>query len=120
MAGIWYVNLAGANAGPVGLDQARDLIASRAISASTLVWMEGMAEWAPADQLAVLRGLFPAAAAAPPPRPPTPYRPAAVATTPGEGSGLISELRVWGFFWRGLVNAFGSGLIVPAPWTGPL
>jgi hypothetical protein len=120
MAGIWYVNTAGANAGPVGLDQARDLIASRAIAASTLVWMEGMAEWAPADQIAALRGLFPTSPASPPQRAPAPYRPATAATLPAEGSGLISELRVWGFFWRGLVNALGSALVIPAPWTGPL
>jgi hypothetical protein len=120
MAGIWYVDAAGANAGPVGLDQARDLIASRTIGASTLVWTEGMAEWAPADQIAALHGLFPAA---PPPRAATPYQPAAVAGAaimPAEASGLISELRVWGLFWRGLVNALGGALIVPAPWTGPL
>lgn len=119
MAGIWYVDAAGANAGPVGLDQARDLIDSRAIGASTLVWMEGMAEWAPADQISALRGLFPAAAA-PSPSASPPYRPAAAARTPVDGTGLVSELRVWGFFWRGLVNALGSGLIIPAPWTGPL
>jgi hypothetical protein len=121
MPGVWYVNTAGANSGPVGLDQARDLIAGGAISAATPVWIEGMSDWAPAGEVAALRGLFPGAAT--PGGAKAPGLAAAAmsaATIPAEGSNLISELGVWSFFWRGLVNALGSGLIIPAPWTGPL
>ena len=69
MAGIlWYVNAAGkANCrGRLGSIRRAIWIANRTIAASTLVWMEGMAEWAPADQIAALRGLFPTEYAPPP------------------------------------------------------
>lgn len=121
MPAIWYVDAAGTRAGPVELDQAGGLARNGAISGSTLVWMEGMADWAPADQVAALRGLFAHAAPPPPPppnagRPQSTYAPAAA----GGGSGLISELGAWGLFWRALVAVIGQALIIPSPWTSTM
>jgi membrane protease subunit (stomatin/prohibitin family) len=68
----WFIAVDGAQVGPLPVDQLPARVGSGELSASTLVWREGMAAWAPASDVPELRGLF---AAAPPPLPPGPPAP---------------------------------------------
>ncbi len=63
MAGdSWYYAFNNAQQGPVSLDQLRQLIAVGELGAESLVWREGMAEWAAAESVP---GLFQGAAVRP-------------------------------------------------------
>jgi hypothetical protein len=51
----WYFARNGQQLGPVSLDALRQMIASAQLTASDLVWCEGMADWQPAGQVPALR-----------------------------------------------------------------
>ena len=61
-----YIAVNGATTGPFSGAQLREKVASGDLTPETLVWMEGMAEWRPASEVAELRDIL---AAAPPPDP---------------------------------------------------
>ncbi len=121
MPAIYYVDSEGSRRGPIELTPAIGLIRTGMIIASTLVWSEGMQEWAAADQSPILRDQF---TRAPPPLPgPPPPAAAAVdarGTLPSAGGAdvaLRSTVAAWGLFWRALLLIVGAALIIPSPWT---
>lgn len=65
-ANPFYVVLNGAQAGPFPMAQLQQMITSGQITRTSMVWCQGMAAWAAADQVPQLSGLF---AAVPPPPP---------------------------------------------------
>lgn len=64
---LTHVLVNGQAAGPYPMQALSGLVASGQLTASTLVWQPGMAQWAPASQVASLGMLF---GAVPPPPPP--------------------------------------------------
>ena len=67
-----YLYLGGQNYGPCNWDVCKQLVQSQQLTPQTMVWMDGMAGWTPAGQVAVLQPLFAPPVAAPgmPPLPP--------------------------------------------------
>jgi len=63
----WFYGKAGQEHGPVSSEQLRQLAQRGELAADDLVWCEGMDDWAEARRVKLLNGLFPPAAAAPPP-----------------------------------------------------
>jgi membrane protease subunit (stomatin/prohibitin family) len=63
----FHVALGGQSAGPFDLNTLQQYVQSGQLTRETLVWSQGMANWAPAGQVTALAGLF---EAAPPPLPP--------------------------------------------------
>lgn len=66
----WYYESGGSQQGPVSQEEIRKLVLTGGISRETLVWKEGMADWAPAGQTE-LAAYFPSTAQ-PPHTPPVP------------------------------------------------
>lgn len=70
-----YVHLNGAQAGPYDMPVLQQLVQQGTLQPATLVWKAGMAQWAAANTLPELAGLFapvPPPVSATPPTPPTP------------------------------------------------
>ncbi len=65
-AAAWHVVEAGKATGPFPVDELRTRVASGALARDSLVWSEGMAAWAKAGEVDVLKPLF---ASQPPPVP---------------------------------------------------
>ena len=67
-----YLYLGGQNFGPCNWDVCKQLVQSQQLTPQTMVWMDGMAGWTPAGQVAVLQPLFAPPTAIPgmPPLPP--------------------------------------------------
>lgn len=63
---LFHVESGGQSSGPFSLAQLQAGVAAGQVTATTLVWSPGMAEWSPAGQVPALAPLF-----APPPPPPT-------------------------------------------------
>jgi hypothetical protein len=72
--GLWYYSQGGQQAGPVTLDQIRQMAGAGQITPQDLVWREGMAQWQPLASIPELAGASPAAF---PPPYSTPYSPQA-------------------------------------------
>ncbi|MES2791763.1 MAG: SPFH domain-containing protein [Planctomycetota bacterium] len=66
----WHVAVNGVTQGPFSVQQLAQGVASREITAASLVWANGQAGWLPVSQVPALSGLF--AAVPPPPPPPAP------------------------------------------------
>jgi len=62
----WYAALDNQQAGPFTPDQIRQLVGEGRVARDTLVWKQGMADWAQAGQVADLTQYF---RAVPPPLP---------------------------------------------------
>jgi hypothetical protein len=114
----WYIVIAGKQEGPFPESQLRTYIAEGRVTADTLIWSDGMAEWQRAGDVPGLVG------AAPPPSPggppPTPLPgsarwPAVNAATSSEA--LSSDFSVFGLFGRALLVAIGTLFVIPAPWV---
>ena len=99
----WYTGRDGKQEGPFSDERIRELIASGAVRGDTLVWSEGMANWARA---ADVPGLMPAASLAPG---------LAGATGP-----LSLHVGVWGLFWRAVVLELSLISVIPLPWVAPI
>jgi hypothetical protein len=54
----WFVAVDGKPVGPMDLAAMRERHASKTLDAGTLVWSEGMAQWAPAGTVGGLSSLF--------------------------------------------------------------
>lgn len=63
----YHVALNGQQAGPFAMSALQSYVQSGQLTAETLVWRQGMANWTAAGQVEALKGLF---GAAPPPLPP--------------------------------------------------
>jgi hypothetical protein len=108
----WFYASEGRQQGPYPEIQLRELIARGTITADTLVWTEGMANWQRAGDVPGL--VF--GASAPPvlARSGSPMTPAN-----GHGGGQLSiELPLWGFFGTAVLWVIGLLFVIPAPWTG--
>jgi GYF domain 2 len=107
----WFFASQGQQQGPYPDSQLRDLIAKGIVTASTLVWSEGMADWQKAGDIP---GLF-SGYSGPPPVPGS-RRPLASAGSAGGGS-LSVDLELWPLLGRSIVFGIGLLLVVPAPWV---
>jgi hypothetical protein len=107
----WFYASDGQQQGPYPEIQLRELIARGTITADTLVWTEGMANW---QRAAEIPGLAPGASG-------PPVMPRAGGALPGvggHGDGRLSiDFEIWDFVWRSLVLLIGLILIIPAPWA---
>jgi hypothetical protein len=97
----YFKDRAGAQNGPLTLDELKVLAQTGRIPPEALVWSEG-GEPRPASAHPELSGFFT-------------LRPTAGAGGVGP---LQSHFPVWGLFWRAVVYMFASVLIIPAPWAG--
>jgi hypothetical protein len=107
----WFFASQGQQQGPYPESQLRDLIAKGIVTAATLVWSEGMADWQKAGDIP---GLF-SGYSGPPPVPGA-QRPLASAGSAGGGS-LSVDLELWPLLGRSIVFGIGLLLVVPAPWV---
>jgi len=107
----WFYASNGQQQGPYPDAQLRDLIARGTVTADTLVWSEGMADWQKAGDIP---GLFSGYSS--PPAVPRAQR--SLADTGGADAGSLSiDFGIWEFVWRSLVFLIGAGLIIPLPWV---
>jgi hypothetical protein len=113
MAGrSWFYASEGQQQGPYPEIQLRELLARGTLTADTLVWTEGMANWQRAGEIP---GLLPGASGPPV----IPRSGGALPTAGGYGAGVLSiDLPLWGFLGRALLYAFGIALVILAPWAG--
>jgi hypothetical protein len=108
----WFFASQGRQQGPYPEAQLRELIASGAVTAETLVWTEGMTGWQKAGEIP---GLLSGASG--PPVIPQSGRP--IVGTGGHGAAPLSiELPLWAFLGRILLLMIGYLFVIPAPWTG--
>jgi hypothetical protein len=107
----WFYASEGQQQGPYPEIQLRELIARGTITADTLVWTEGMANWQRAGEIP---GLAPGGSA-----PPVMPRSGAPLTSAGgyRDGPLSIDFEIWDFVWRTLVLVVGLLLIIPAPWA---
>ena len=98
----WFFASRGQQQGPYPEAQFREFIARGTVSADTLVWCEGMADWQNAGDIP---GLLSAASGPP-----------ASAGTLDSGS-LSIDFGIWEFVWRSLVFFIGAILVIPLPWV---
>ena len=108
----WFYASEGQQQGPYPEIQLRELIARGTITADTLVWTEGMANW---QRAAEIPGLAPGASGPPA----VPRSGAAVPGTGGYSDEPVSiDLPLWSFLGRSLLYIIGLTLVIPAPWAG--
>src|SRR6267378_1552407 len=106
----WFFASQGKQQGPYPEAQLREFIANRTVTAETLVWTEGMADWQKAGDIP---GLLSDAGG--PPAVPRPGDPLVIAG--GHGGGRLSiEFGIWEFTWRSLVLFIGLLFVIPVPW----
>jgi hypothetical protein len=106
----WYFASQGQQQGPYPEAQLREFIASGTVTAETLVWTEGMADWQKAE---AIPGLLPGTPSVPA------LRPSAIFAGGGgrAGGSLSVDFGIWEFAWRNLVVVLGLVLVIPAPWA---
>ena len=100
----YFVSISWQPSGPFDAADLRQLIGNGLLTRDSLVWKEGMANWAPAGTVAELAQLFPAA---PPPVPGAPP-PLAQAPPPQQAASATAQGEPWGGHpaVAGLANAF--------------
>jgi hypothetical protein len=103
---MWYYTQNNQQFGPVDEAKIKELIASGAIGASTMVWSAGMPNWLPITQTP-LSGLVANLPPAPPPPPPSMYYAPAKVIDPREKK--WNDLFQW--FWIGLAAFAGLAVI---------
>jgi hypothetical protein len=107
----WFYASEGKQQGPFPEIQLRELIGRGAITADTLVWTEGMANW---QKAAEIPGLAPDGSGPPV----MPRSGGALPSVGGHGDGRLSiDFGIWDFVWRSLVLLIGLIFIIPAPWA---
>jgi hypothetical protein len=112
MAGrSWFYAHEGQQRGPYPEIQLREFIATGTVTADTLVWTEGMANWQRAGEIP---GLLSGASG-----PPGVARSGgSLAGAGGHGDGPLSvDFGILDFAWRSLVLLIGLIFIIPAPWA---
>jgi hypothetical protein len=103
----WFLASRGQQQGPYPEARLRQFIVSGEITAETLVWTEGMANWQKAGDVP---GLL-AGASGEPAMP----RPASLPA--GAGEPLSVDFGIWDFIWRSFVLLISLGLVIPLPWA---
>jgi hypothetical protein len=107
----WFFASQGKQQGPYPEAQLREFIVNRTVTAETLVWTEGMADWQKAGDIP---GLLSDAGG--PPAVPRPGDP--LVSAGGHGGGpLAIEFGIWEFTWRSLVLFIGLLFVIPVPWV---
>ncbi len=106
----WFFASQGQQHGPYPEAQFRQFIATGNVTAETLVWTEGMANWQKAGDVPGLLAEGGALAMA---------RPSGLpAGDGGHGGGALSiDFGILEFVWRSLALLFGLVLVIPAPWA---
>ena len=66
-----FIAVAGQQYGPYNMDMCKQMVQGGQLTPQSMVWMEGMPAWAPANQVPALQTLFAPAAPTMPPLPPT-------------------------------------------------
>ncbi len=120
MAAFWWVDAAGARQGPLEEAEFVTLIGAGSVRRETLVWADGMAQWAAAGEVPALSSAFAGQPPATPSQQPHgwPSPPQAAAHPAAEsGDRLSSVAEVWPLFGRFLLNVVGSIFVIPLPWT---
>src|ERR1700716_4741442 len=98
----WFFASKGQQQGPYPEAQLRALIVRGTVTADTLVWSDGMADWQKAGNIP---GLFSGVSGAP-------------TSTDGQGGGTLAiDVGLWELLGRGLVFVIGFLLVIPAPWV---
>lgn len=107
----WYYAIGQEQKGPVSDEQLQGLVKDGVVTADTLVWREGLANWQ------AYRTLMPSGAApATPPLPETAPVPGSVAAAPVAATFPPSDLAFAGF-WIRFVAKFIDGLVLGIPMT---
>jgi hypothetical protein len=121
----WYTATGGKQEGPFSDQRLRELITAGSVRADTLVWCDGMSNWARAAEIP---GLLSSAAGAAQ----QPVRSfAATAAKVGAGPTTVPDdrrltfdpqqpfERVWPLYWRVMVLALSVIAVIPLPWAAP-
>lgn len=113
----WYYALRGERVGPRSLEEVRALVANGVLDADSLVWTQGMREWAPVGDFSILSPTWVPPHSSPAPRAEAEWAPAEPAA-PAPADDSPRPLRRFGarmtdFLVYGML--FGSGLIAAAP-----
>jgi GYF domain 2 len=111
---LWYTAIGGRQEGPFSDARLRDLITAGSVRADTLVWCDGMSNWAKAEEIP---GLMSSVRSPPPPLGSPPSVAGAGPADAGTTSPLATRIRVWPFFGRGLLIIIADIFIVPTPWV---
>lgn len=104
----WFFASQGQQQGPYPEARLRQFIAAGTVTAETLVWTEGMANWQKAGEIP---GLL--AGASGPPAVPGALSGAGI----GAGGSLSVDLSIWALLGRSLLLFIGFVLVIPAPWV---
>ena len=105
----WFFASQGQQQGPYPEAQLQDFIARGIVTATTLVWNEGMTGWQKAGDIP---GLFSGLSGPPA----VPYSQEPLAST-GRGGALSIDFGMWEFVWRSVVLIIGAVFIIPFPWV---
>jgi hypothetical protein len=111
----WFTAISGKQEGPFSDARLRDLITAGSVRADTLVWCQGMSNWAKAGEIPGLMS-----SARTPPPPPLASPPSLVASAPmgaGATGPLGTHIRVWPYFGRVLLIIIAQIFIIPTPWV---
>jgi hypothetical protein len=107
----WFFASQGQQQGPYPEAQLREFIANGKVTAETLVWTEGMANWQKAGEIpGLLAGAAGPAA--------SPHSSVALTTGGGpDGQSLSVDFSIWALLGRELILSIGTMLVIPAPWV---
>lgn len=123
----WYTAISGKQEGPFSDQRLRELIVAGTVRADTLVWCDGMSNWARAVEIP---GLMSSAQSAAPLSPmlgsaagPI-YAASRAAAAVADDDHLAFDPqrmfdRVWPLFWRLIVLSLSVIAIIPLPWAAP-
>jgi hypothetical protein len=111
----WYTAIGGKQEGPFSDARLRDLIAAGSVRADTLVWCDGMSNWAKAGEIPGLMS----SVRAPPPLPSSapPNMAGATPVDAGAAGTLATHIGVWPFFGRALLIIIAQIFVIPTPWV---
>jgi hypothetical protein len=102
----WFLASQGQQQGPYPEVKLREFIARGTVTADTLVWSEGMADWQKAGDIpGLLSGIS---------GPPAVLGSGAF---PQAGGSLSSDFGTWALLGRGLLVVIGDLSVIAAPWT---
>src|SRR6266436_262695 len=107
----WFFASQGKQQGPYPEVQLREFVGRGMVTAETLVWTEGMADWQKAGDIP---GLLSGASRAPA----FAHSGGALTSAGGPGGGTLAiDVGLWELLGRGLVFVIGFLLVIPAPWV---
>lgn len=107
----WFFASEGKQQGPYPEVQLREFVTRGTVTAETLVWSEGMADWQKAGDIpGFLSGV-----SGPPAVPLSGVPPATGSTTSGQS--LSADFSIWVLLGRALLFSIGIMLVISAPWA---